>query len=91
MLGIRGLSAEVGMDARHSGKGGVLLYVEDSTNTEIPFTYQGKSVLSAVAPTSRLIRVTINVADESEVQLEFGGGLPRLTNGVVDVVDDYLS
>ncbi len=85
------LSAQVGMDARYSGRGGVRMYVEDSTNTEIPFTYKGKLVMNAVIPTSGLVPVTVNVAHESEVQLEFGGGLPRLANGVVDVVNDRLS
>ena len=85
------LSAQVGMDARYSGQGGVRMYVEDSTNTEIPFTYKGKLVMNAVIPTSGLVPVTVNVAHESEVQLEFGGGLPRLSEGVVDVVNDQLT
>ena len=85
------LSAQVGMDARYSGQGGVRMYVEDSTNTEIPFTYKGKLVMNAVIPTSGLVPVTVNVAHESEVQLEFGGGLPRLSEGVVDVVNDRLT
>ena len=79
------------MDARYSGKGGVRLYVEDSTDAEIPFTYRGKLVLSAVIPISGLVLVTVNVAHESEVQLEFEGGLPRVSEGVVDVVNDRLT
>ena len=42
------LSAEVGMDARYSGKGGVRLHVEDSTNTEIPFTYRGSGSYAVI-------------------------------------------
>ena len=85
------LSAEIGMDERYLGKGGVRVYVQDSTNTEIPFTYRGKLVFSAVIPTAGLISLTVNLAHESEVRLEFGGGVPRLGEGVVDVVNDRLS
>ena len=85
------LSTEVGMHARYSGKGGVRVYVEDSTNTEIPFTYQGKLVLGAATPMSGLVSMAINVAYESEVQLAFGGRLPGLSEGAVDVVNDHLS
>lgn len=85
------LSAQVGMDARYSGKGGVTVSFDDSTNTAIPFTYQGKLVFRAIIPTTGLVSLSVNVAHESEVDLWLAGGVPRLSNGAVDVVNDRLT
>jgi hypothetical protein len=58
------------------------------TNTKIPFTYQG--VIERGHPYVGPASVTVNVAHEPEVRLGSGGGLPRLSEGVVDVVNDRL-
>ena len=79
------------MDARYSGKGGVRTIRRGLDQHRNPLHLPGQVGHNAVIPTSGLVPVTVNVAHESEVQLEFGGGLPRLANGVVDVVNDRLS